>query len=51
MGAGRQAARAMKAYLGILDTDSVYEPEIDGNDGKIFGIAGGQRNFARVRIA
>jgi hypothetical protein len=41
----------MKAYLGILDTDSVYEPETRGSDGKMFGIAGGQRNFARVRVA
>jgi glutamate synthase (NADPH/NADH) small chain len=51
MGAGRQAASSMKAYLGILDTDSVYEPETKGSNGKMFGIAGGQRNFARVRVA
>jgi glutamate synthase (NADPH/NADH) small chain len=51
MGAGRTAARSMKAYLGIRDSDFVYEPESKGSDGKLFGIAGGQKNFARVRLA
>jgi hypothetical protein len=41
----------MKAYLGIVDTDSVYEPEKKGSDGKIFGVGDGQQNFARVRVA
>ena len=27
MGAGRKAARAMKAYLGLRDTDSIYAPD------------------------
>ena len=27
MGAGRKAAREMKAYLGLRDTDVVYLPE------------------------
>ncbi|KKK93344.1 hypothetical protein LCGC14_2693810, partial [marine sediment metagenome] len=35
MGAGRKAARAMKAYLGIRDSDAVYVPERRGIEGKI----------------
>ncbi len=51
MGAGRQAASSMKAYLGIRDTDVVYGP--DGRDarGTAFGIALQERNYARVRLA
>jgi glutamate synthase (NADPH/NADH) small chain len=49
MGAGRQAARSMKAYLGISDSESVYKPETK-MDGKIFGIDAGQKNFSRVRL-
>jgi glutamate synthase (NADPH/NADH) small chain len=51
MGAGRQAASSMKAYLGILDTDSVYRSAGEEDGGEIFGIGDGQKNFARVRIA
>ena len=36
MGAGRKAARSMKAYLGITDSDSVYRPETKKADGKLF---------------
>jgi glutamate synthase (NADPH/NADH) small chain len=51
MGAGRRAARAMKQYLGIRDTDLPYGG--DGRDGgnRLFGIDLRERNFARVRIA
>lgn len=51
MGAGRRAARGMKAYLGIRDADLPYAGE--GRDGgnKLFGIDLRERNFARVRIA
>jgi len=44
MGAGRKAARGMKAYLGLRD-------EVPTNEAVplIFGIARGERNFARVR--
>ena len=45
MGAGRIAARSMKAYLGIRDTQAVAPPA-----GTLFGINLGERNFARVRI-
>jgi glutamate synthase (NADPH/NADH) small chain len=48
MGAGRTAARSMKAWLGIHDTDEIYEsqPVIS----RPFGIEDSQRNFIRVRI-
>jgi len=51
MGAGRKAARSMKAYLGIRDTESVYLPEARGSDGKMFGIDASEKNFTRVRLA
>ncbi len=51
MGAGRKAARSMKAYLGIRDTESVYRPEAKGSDGRIFGIETREKNFSRVRLA
>ena len=44
MGAGRKAARNMKAYLGIRDDVQAAEaPPL------VFGIAQSERNFARVR--
>jgi glutamate synthase (NADPH/NADH) small chain len=51
MGAGRQASRSMKAYLGITESESVYRPETKKMDGKMFGIDAGQKNFSRVRLA
>ena len=51
MGAGRQAARGMKEYLGICDSDRVYLPEQRGSEGKLFGINVEERNFTRVRVA
>jgi glutamate synthase (NADPH/NADH) small chain len=48
MGAGRTAARGMKAWLGIHDTDEIYEPRPAA--ARAFGIDGSQRNFVRVRI-
>jgi glutamate synthase (NADPH/NADH) small chain len=50
MGAGRKAARSMKAYLGIVDTDSVYRSGAKQAEGRIFGIDPGQKNFSRVRL-
>jgi len=47
MGAGRKAARAMKAYLGLRDTDTVYEAA----GATRFGIPSGEHNLARVRLA
>jgi glutamate synthase (NADPH/NADH) small chain len=51
MGAGRTAARSIKAYLGIRDSDAVYLPARRGSEGKLFGIDLGERNFARLRLA
>ncbi|HEX7440101.1 MAG TPA: FAD-dependent oxidoreductase, partial [Caldimonas sp.] len=51
MGAGRKAARAMKAYLGLRDTEVVYRPENTDAAGRLFGIDRGERNFARVHLA
>jgi glutamate synthase (NADPH) small chain len=51
MGAGRKAARSMKAWLGIRDTETVYRPESAGSEGTLFGIDLAEKNFARVRLA
>jgi glutamate synthase (NADPH/NADH) small chain len=51
MGAGRRAAASMKAYLGIRDTEVVYQPERRGSAGKLFGIDIRERNYARVHVA
>ena len=51
MGAGRRAARSMKAYLGLRDTDVVYRPERDDGEGTLFGIDLAERNFAPIRLA
>ncbi len=48
MGAGRRAARAMKAYLGLRDTELVYQPE---SADRLFGIARHERGYARVHLA
>jgi glutamate synthase (NADPH/NADH) small chain len=46
MGAGRTAARNMKAYLGIRDTRFSY----DGDRDTLFGINLRERNFVRLRV-
>ena len=51
MGAGRKAARSMKAYLGIRDIDFPYAAEGRDSTNKLFGIDLRERNFARVRVA
>jgi glutamate synthase (NADPH/NADH) small chain len=51
MGAGRKAARSMKEYLGIRDTDSIYSSEQDSQVETLFGIDTRERNFARVHVA
>ena len=45
MGAGRKAARSMKAYLGIRDGEHAE------TGGTLFGIDLRERNFARIRVA
>jgi glutamate synthase (NADPH/NADH) small chain len=49
MGAGRRAARSMKTFLNIRDTDKIYRPQESGSAGRLFGIDAAERNFARVR--
>jgi glutamate synthase (NADPH/NADH) small chain len=51
MGAGRKAARGMKAWLGLRDSDSVYLPASDDAANRLFGIDRRERNYARVRLA
>ena len=48
MGAGRRAARAMKAYLGLRDSDAVYDT---GASGSLFGIPREEHGFAQIRVA
>ena len=50
MGAGRRAARAMKAYLGLRVTETVYEPEAADPAGRLFGIDRREHGFARLRL-
>ena len=49
MGAGRKAARGIKAYLGLRDTDAIYEDE-QASIGTRFGINTEEHGFARLRI-
>jgi glutamate synthase (NADPH/NADH) small chain len=51
MGAGRKAARGMKAWLGLRDTEDVYLPESDAAADRLFGIHRRERGFARVHLA
>ncbi len=50
MGAGRRAARGMKAYLGLRDTDSVYEERPGGSVATLFGIDRAERGYTRLRL-
>jgi glutamate synthase (NADPH/NADH) small chain len=50
MGAGRKAARNMKAYLGLRDADAPYVSGGKGSAGTLFGINARERNFVRVRV-
>jgi len=50
MGTGRQAARSMKAYLGIRDSQSIYEaPETTVLP--VFGIDPNEKSHVRIRVA
>jgi glutamate synthase (NADPH/NADH) small chain len=49
MGAGRKAARSMKEYLGIRDSESVYENSRETLENTLFGITQRERNFVRLR--
>ena len=48
MGAGRRAAKAMKAWLGLRDSDAVYG---ESGSGTLFGIAREEHGAARLRVA
>ena len=50
MGAGRRAARSMKAYLGLRDTEVVYRDDPAGSRPTLFGIDLGEHDFALVRL-
>ena len=51
MGAGRKAANAMKAYLRIRDSETVYDDARVSLDDTLFGIRSAEQNFARVGLA
>ena len=50
MGAGRKAARAMKKYLHINDTETVYDDLRVDIDNCLFGIPSSEHNFTRLRL-
>jgi glutamate synthase (NADPH/NADH) small chain len=50
MGAGRKAARGMKAYLGLRDSGCVYGREGSGPEDTLFGLPREEHNFARVHL-
>ena len=51
MGAGRKAARGIKAYLARRwsDSDTIYEPAQAAED-RLFGIDPRQKNLVRIRL-
>jgi glutamate synthase (NADPH/NADH) small chain len=51
MGAGRRAARGMKAYLGLRETTSIYDEKQKGPESTLFGIDRSEHGYARVRLA
>jgi len=50
MGAGRKAARGMKAWLGLRDTDAIYEPTLPEGLERLFGFDPRERNHARIHL-
>ena len=51
MGAGRKAARSIKTYLGIRDTNIIYDSKRAGFADRIFGINPAEKSFVRLHIA
>jgi len=51
MGAGRRAARSIKTYLGIRDSEIVYRPARTDCSGTLFGIDVEEKNYSRIRLA
>jgi glutamate synthase (NADPH/NADH) small chain len=50
MGAGRRAARAMKAYLGLRDTDVLYGEQLPASE-RHFALHPAEHGYARVHLA
>jgi glutamate synthase (NADPH/NADH) small chain len=50
MGAGRRAAGAIKAYLGLRDTDVIYGEALPCAE-RHFGLHPAEHGYARVRLA
>ena len=50
MGAGRRAARGMKSFLGLRDTDFVYQERPQGAAATLFGIDRAEHGYARLRV-
>jgi glutamate synthase (NADPH/NADH) small chain len=50
MGAGRRAARGMKAFLGLRDTDSIHQDRPEGPVATLFGIDRAEHGYARIRL-
>jgi glutamate synthase (NADPH/NADH) small chain len=50
MGAGRKAARGMKAWLGLRDPDCTYSTGTADGGARLFGIDPNERNYVRVRV-
>jgi glutamate synthase (NADPH/NADH) small chain len=50
MGAGRRAAQGMKSFLGLRDTDFVYQQRPADPGEALFGIHRAEHGFARVRL-
>jgi len=51
MGAGRRAARSMKAWLGLREPDAPYRRPGAETIASLFGIDPRERNFVRLRLA
>ncbi|MEO8081339.1 MAG: FAD-dependent oxidoreductase, partial [Caldimonas sp.] len=51
MGAGRKAARGMKVWLGLRDSDRVFLGDDAGASDRLFGIDRRERGYARVHLA
>ena len=50
MGAGRRAAQGMKSFLGLRDTDFVYQERPADPGGMLFGIDRAEHGYVRVRL-
>jgi len=50
MGAGRRAARGMKAYLGLAEPAPAPAPAAGEPAATLFGIPREERNFVRLRL-